>query len=379
MPAGYAGQAKRCWPRASRTKSNTASSTPAASNAGFSKAASRSAIDGVRQRVLRSTGSSSDISQRKYNEMRIEGAAGRAKRDGARQRHGRHHAHVRDRRILSTNSRFDTLFGYAEGDLDGRLDRGAVSDRVEEYEHAAAIGQQPLPGAPSARISPTSCLFRRRDGSLFWCLRERPRTRPRNGRTTAASGCIADVSERRQAEETLRLSATVLEHIADGVMVIDLHGEVSSPSIAAFTEDHRPHREARRSATESNLTAVRTYLDEADRAFTKRCGPTSPRPGSGAAKSGMRRKNGAAYLESLTVSAVRDDRRRHLRTTSAYSATSPRSKESQDKLDHLAHHDRAHRPAEPAAVPRPPATRDGTRARAQRPAARRDVHRPRSF
>ena len=36
----------------------------------------------------------------------------------------------------------------------------------------------------------------------------------------------ADITERKEAEETLRLSATVIEHIADGVMVIDKAGMI---------------------------------------------------------------------------------------------------------------------------------------------------------
>ncbi|MGV3722982.1 MAG: PAS domain S-box protein, partial [Actinomycetota bacterium] len=61
--------------------------------------------------------------------------------------------------------------------------------------------------------------FRRRDGSLFWCMSSGRALDPER-QDEGGIWVFADVTERRQAEEKARLAATVLEHIADGVMVI---------------------------------------------------------------------------------------------------------------------------------------------------------------
>src|SRR5205823_11007132 len=72
------------------------------------------------------------------------------------------------------------------------------------------------------------------DGSVFWCLVSgfalEP-LRPHEG----SIWVFADITERKLAEETLRLSATVLEHIADGVMVTDTAGRIVAVN-PAFTQ-----------------------------------------------------------------------------------------------------------------------------------------------
>src|SRR5205807_1879918 len=95
-------------------------------------------------------------------------------------------------------------------------------------------GERQYPSLAQGNYFSEERQYRRKNGTLFWCL---------------VSGCALDanhandgsiwvyddVSERKQAEEKLRLSATVLEHIADGVMVVDLLGRIVAIN-PAFTQ-----------------------------------------------------------------------------------------------------------------------------------------------
>jgi diguanylate cyclase (GGDEF)-like protein/PAS domain S-box-containing protein len=267
----------------------------------------------------------SDVSERKHNEMRIEallteqGAVLDNVMVGI--------VHVRARRVVSTNRRFDALFGYAEGELVG--DSVAVLfPGVDAYREAMDAATPAL--ARGADFT-SERLFRRRDGSPVWCMvsgRALDLERPDED----SIWVYADISERRQAEEKLRLSATVLEHIADGVMVIDVHGKIVATN-PAFTQI-TGYTEIEALGTHSNLTRDRGHAPGFYEALWRDLAET----GFWRGEIRNRRKNGDDYLEWLTVSAVRGDHDAVTHYVCVFSDIT-RVKESQDKLDHLAHHD----------------------------------------
>ena len=268
----------------------------------------------------------SDISERKYNEMRIEALL--AEQGALLDNVLFGVVHVRERRIVSANRRFDELFGYPEGALVG--DSIAVLfPAIEDYEQGVARSAAQL---AAGRDYSDEGQFRRRDGSLFWGMvsgRMLDPERPEGG----SIWVYADVSERRQAEEKLRLSATVLEHIADGVMVIDVHGKIvaTNPAytqITGFTEIEAV-------GTHSNLTRRSGHHDGA---FHDALWRDLAETGFWRGEIWSTRKNGEDYLEWLTVSAVRGDDEAVSHYVCVFSDIT-KVKESQDKLDHLAHHD----------------------------------------
>jgi diguanylate cyclase (GGDEF)-like protein/PAS domain S-box-containing protein len=267
----------------------------------------------------------SDISERKYNEMRIEALL--AEQGALLDNVMFGVVHVQDRRIVSANRCFDELFGYPEGALVG--DSIAVLfPSTEDYEQGMARSAALLVAGKD--FSDEVC-FRRRDGSLFWGLvsgRALDPERPHAG----SIWVYADASERRQAEEKLRLSATVLEHIADGVIVIDVHGKIiaTNPAYTRITG----YTESEALGTDSSLTRRSgqseafydaLWRDLADRGFWR-------------GEIWSSRKDGDKYLESLTVSAVRDEQDAVSHYVCVFSDIT-KVKESQDKLDHMAHHD----------------------------------------
>ncbi|NIA56486.1 EAL domain-containing protein [Massilia sp. TW-1] len=267
----------------------------------------------------------SDISERKYNEMRIEALL--AEQGAVLDNVMFGILYVRERRVVSTNRRFDELFGYAEGELVGDP-IGVLFPTVDDYAQGLDAATPVLAGGSDFSDDRA---FRRRDGSLFWCAVSGRALDPER-HDEGSIWVFADITERRQAEEKLRLSATVLEHIADGVMVIDVHGRIVATN-PAFTQI-TGYTESEAVGTHSNLTRMTgddTGLHEALWADLAEMGFWR-------GEIHNRRKNGEAYLEWLTVSAVRDDHDAVTHYVCVFSDIT-KVKESQDKLDHLAHHD----------------------------------------
>jgi diguanylate cyclase (GGDEF)-like protein/PAS domain S-box-containing protein len=143
---------------------------------------------------------------------------------------------------------------------------------------------------------------------------------------------FADITARKEAEEKLRLSATVIEHIADGVVVLDAQGTIVAVNpaftlITGYTEAE---------AVGKDRTLTRSGRHEP--AFYEEMWQEQLEKGFWRGELWSLRKNGELYLEFLTVSAVRDPGGATTHYVGVFSDIT-KAKESQEKLDHLAHHD----------------------------------------
>ena len=266
-----------------------------------------------------------DISERKHDEMRIEallteqGAILDNVMFGV--------LFVRERRIVSANRRAEALFGYGEAELAGRSTELLFPGRAE-YER---LWLEQYPKIAGGLDAGEEIQFRRRDGSSFWLLVSGcalDSARPNEG----SIWVFADITERKLAEEKLRLSATVLEHIADAVTVLDVHGRIRAIN-PAFTQI-TGYTEMEALGQQSSLT--RPGRD--DEPFYRQMWQDLLETGFWRGERWEKRKNGEAYLEWLTVSSVRDDDDQVTHYVCVFSDITE-VKESQDKLDHLAHHD----------------------------------------
>ena len=267
----------------------------------------------------------SDIGERKNNEMRIEGLLVEQSAILDNVMFGV--MFVRGRRVISVNRRCEELFGYDSGAMTGESTEIVFPS---EAEFDAAGVRQYLALTLDKDFSEER-QYKRADGSLFWCLVSGRALDPAHV-NDGSIWVYADVTERRQAEEKLRLSATVLEHIADGVMVIglDLRIVAINPAftqITGYTESEALGQEA--SITRSQRHGSQFYVDMwkelAESGFWR-------------GEIWKERKNGELYLEWLTISAVRDDLAVITHYVGVFSDIT-KVKESQEKLDHMAHHD----------------------------------------
>jgi diguanylate cyclase (GGDEF)-like protein/PAS domain S-box-containing protein len=267
----------------------------------------------------------SDISERKHNEMRIEGLL--AEQSAILDNVMFGVMFVRRREIVSVNRRCEELFGYANGEMMGRSTQ-IVFPSGEEFELA---GERQYASLTEGKYFTEERQYRKRDGTLFWCLVSGCAIDPAHS-NEGSIWVYADVTERKQAEEKLRLSATVLEHIADGVMVIDTERKIVAVN-PAFTQI-TGYTESEALGQESTLTRSSRH----DEAFYGALWDELMSTGFWRGEIWNLRKNGELYLEWLTVSAVRDNAGVTTHYVGVFSDIT-KVKESQEKLDHMAHHD----------------------------------------
>ncbi|MES2152874.1 MAG: EAL domain-containing protein [Pseudomonadota bacterium] len=267
----------------------------------------------------------SDISERKHNEMRIEGLL--AEQSAILDNVMFGVMFVRERQVVSVNRRCEELFGYANGEMTGQS-TAIVFPNQAEYELA---GVRQYPDLELGKYFTEERQYRKRDGALFWCLVSGCALDPHH----ASEGSIwvyADVTERKQAEEKLRLSATVLEHIADGVMVVGADGTIVAIN-PAFTQI-TGYTEMEALGQDSTLTRSSRH----DESFYQQLWEELVANGFWRGEIWNLRKNGELYLEWLTISAVRDNQGITTHYVGVFSDIT-KVKESQEKLDHMAHHD----------------------------------------
>ncbi|SFB87027.1 PAS domain S-box-containing protein/diguanylate cyclase (GGDEF) domain-containing protein [Massilia yuzhufengensis] len=266
-----------------------------------------------------------DISERKHDEMRIEALLNEQGAILDNVMFGV--LFIRERRIVSANRRGEELFGYGDGEMAGSSTEILFPTRAA-FERLWAERYPKIAAGPDTG---EELQLRRRDGSLIWLLVSGcalDAARPHEG----SIWVFADITERKLAEEKLRLSATVLEHIADGVMVLDVGGRIvaTNPAftqITGYTEIEAvgQHSSLTRATLRDEAQSQGLWRDLLDAGFWR-------------GELWETRKNGEVYLESLTVSAVRDDDDAVTHYVCVFSDIT-KVKESQDKLDHLAHHD----------------------------------------
>ena len=152
------------------------------------------------------------------------------------------------------------------------------------------------------------------------------------GRVIRLSGTLQDITQRKLAEEKLRLSAVVFENTSEGVMITDPNGQIVAVNraftdITGYGEDEI-----------AGLTGASLKSGRHDEQFYTSMWNAIRETGRWQGELWNRRKNGDIYPEWLNISVVRDDRARVTHYVGVFSDISA-MKESESKLDHLAHHD----------------------------------------
>ena len=266
-----------------------------------------------------------DISQRKHHEMRIEALLTEQSAILDNVMFGV--MFVRHRRIISVNRRCEELFGYAHAEMTGSS-TAIVFPTPFEFE---AAGERQYSALAAGGDFSEERHYLRQDGSQFWALVSGCALDPLHP-NDGSIWVYADITSRKEAEEKLRLSATVLEHIADGVMMVDPAGIIVAVN-PAFTQI-TGYQEAEALGRHSSLTRSQRH----DAAFYQAMWDALIASGFWRGEIWHQRKNGDIYLEWLTISAVRDTQGVTTQYVGVFSDITL-LKESQEKLDHMAHHD----------------------------------------
>jgi diguanylate cyclase (GGDEF)-like protein/PAS domain S-box-containing protein len=129
--------------------------------------------------------------------------------------------HLRQRRIVSCNRRFEEIFQYEPGELIGES-----SERLyDTHENFLKIGERGYATLAEGRNHSEELLLRHKDGSLFWGALNGCAIDPAHP-TDGSIWIYTDISERKQAEEKLHLAASVFTHAREGIIITDAEGTI---------------------------------------------------------------------------------------------------------------------------------------------------------
>lgn len=143
---------------------------------------------------------------------------------------------------------------------------------------------------------------------------------------------IADISERKQAEERQHLAASVFTHAREGIIISGLNGTVIDVN-DAFTRITGYTRDEVIGQNPRIMSSGRQ-----SKAFYMNLWKQLIRKGHWYGEIWNRRKNGELYAEMLTITAVHDTGHRITHYIGLFFDITA-AKEQQQKLDHIAHYD----------------------------------------
>jgi diguanylate cyclase (GGDEF)-like protein/PAS domain S-box-containing protein len=122
-------------------------------------------------------------------------------------------AFVKDRRFVRVNRRYEEMYGYGPGELDGQS-VAAIYPRAEDFARAGGIYDALARGQTPRRIE----LRRRKDGSTFWNRTDGRALDPQNPHKGSV-WTVEDVTEQRRAEEQLQRVLAEQQALLDNVVV----------------------------------------------------------------------------------------------------------------------------------------------------------------
>ncbi|HNR62343.1 MAG TPA: EAL domain-containing protein [Thauera sp.] len=208
------------------------------------------------------------------------------------------------------------------------------------WDYSPALQPDGSPSAAKARemmetaLAEGSLLFewehRRLNGETF--LTSVLLSRFELGGHTMLQAHVRDITERRKAEESMRLAANVFTHAREGIVITDRDANILEVN-PAFTDITGYQREDVLGQNPRILSSGKQ-----DQAFYAAMWQELNTKGCWSGEVWNRRKDGRVYAEMLTISAVRDERGEIKHFISLLSDITA-LKEYQNELEHIAHYD----------------------------------------
>ena len=120
---------------------------------------------------------------------------------------------VKDRRLVRCNRRYEEMYGYGPGEMDGQP-ASIIYPGPSEFEEAKSVYEALARGQTSRRIS----LRRRKDGSTFWNRADGRAVDPQNPHKGSV-WTVEDITEQRRAEDELQRVLAEQQALLDNVVV----------------------------------------------------------------------------------------------------------------------------------------------------------------
>jgi len=120
---------------------------------------------------------------------------------------------VKDRRLVRCNRRYEEMYGYGPGEMDGQP-ASILYPSTEEFAEAQSVYEALARGQTSRRAG----LRRRKDGSTFWNRAEGRAVDPQNPHKGSV-WTVEDITEQRRAEDELQRVLAEQQALLDNVVV----------------------------------------------------------------------------------------------------------------------------------------------------------------
>ncbi len=120
---------------------------------------------------------------------------------------------VKDRRIVRCNRRYEQMYGYGPGELDGKPTAILYTD-ISEHAKGAAVYETLARGQTSRRVE----LRKRKDGSTFWNRADGRAVDPQDPHKGSV-WIVEDITEQRRAEDELQRVLAEQQALLDNVVV----------------------------------------------------------------------------------------------------------------------------------------------------------------
>jgi len=198
--------------------------------------------------------------------------------------------------VESINGNAEQMFGCNAARIVGRpFDELIAPDRRAQYNEERFRRELADPDQEE-----TEYLGRRQDGSEFFM--ELAATRIKVGGRPLLIYIVRDISERKHAEERLKLAASVFENTTEGILITDGDGIIQSTNpaftaITGFTADE---------VVGENPRVLQSGTQSAD--FYEAMWRSITETGHWQGEINNRRKNGEIYPQWLNINAIKDAR-----------------------------------------------------------------------
>lgn len=173
---------------------------------------------------------------------------------------------------------------------------------------------------------------KRKDGSIFWESASISPMRGEDGLITHFIAVKEDITDRKRAEDQLRMNATVFETTSEGIMITDNDNHIKTVN-PAFTHITGYQAEEVIGRTPSILNSGRH-----DKSFYQQMWKQLHERGSWSGEIWNRRKDGNVYPEWLSLVAIKDSKEKIKEYIAVFSDIS-RRKRDEEHIRHQAHFD----------------------------------------